>query len=59
MVKQTAGRDVLGNFAPKFAEDTDSDLAAFAATLMFPMGKPNDAYAQYFSGKSLACASHG
>lgn len=52
MVKQTAGRDALGNFAPKFAEDTDSDLAAFAATLMFPVGKPNDAYAQYFSGKS-------
>lgn len=30
----------------------DSDLAAFAATLMFPVGEPNDAYAQYFSGKS-------
>lgn len=40
MVKQTAGRDALGNFAPKFAEDTDSDLAAFAATLMFPVGEP-------------------
>lgn len=52
MVKQTAGRDALGNFAPKFAENTDSDLAAFAATLMFPVGEPNDAYAQYFSGKS-------
>lgn len=52
MVKQTAGRDALDNFAPKFAEDTDSDLAAFAATLMFPVGEPNDAYAQYFSGKS-------
>lgn len=46
MVKQTAGRDALDNFAPKFAEDTDSDLAAFAATLMFPVGEPNDAYAQ-------------
>ena len=30
----------------------DSELAAFAATLMFPVGEPNDAYAQYFSGKS-------
>ena len=30
----------------------DSDLAAFAAMLMFPVGEPNDAYAQYFSGKS-------
>ena len=30
----------------------DSELAAFAATLMFPVGEPNDAYAQYFSGRS-------
>ena len=55
MVKQTAGRDALGNFAPKFAENTDSELAAFAATLIFPVGEPNDAYAQYFSGKSWLC----
>lgn len=54
MVKQTAGRDALGNFAPKFAEDTDSDLAAFAATLMFPVGEPNDAYAQYNGNAQLA-----
>lgn len=52
MVKQTAGHDTLGAFAPKFAEDTNSDLVAFAATLMFPVGEPNDAFAQYFSGKS-------
>lgn len=30
----------------------DSELAVFAATLMFPVGEPNDAYAQYFSGRS-------
>ena len=30
----------------------DEDAKAFAATLMFPLGAPNEAYAQYFSGRS-------
>lgn len=41
-------KEVWGDEAPA----DDSELAAFAATLMFPVGEPNDAYAQYFSGKS-------
>lgn len=28
------------------------ELSRYAQTLMFPVGKPNDAYAKYFSGKS-------
>lgn len=27
-------------------------LEEFAETLIFPVGQPNDAYAQYFSGRS-------
>lgn len=30
----------------------NATLDQFAATLMFPVGEPNDAYAQYFSGRS-------
>lgn len=40
MAKVTAGREALGEFAPKFA------------TPLFPIGKPNDAYAEYFKGQS-------
>ena len=32
--------------------DGDKDLAAFARTMIFPVGEPNDAYARYFSGRS-------
>ena len=30
-----------------------ADAAAFAAATAFPLGKPNDAYAAYFSGRSF------
>ena len=34
-------------------EETSEDtLAAYAATIFFPIGAPNDGYAKYFSGKS-------
>ena len=32
--------------------DPNATLDQFAATLMFPVGEPNDAYAPYFSGRS-------
>ena len=89
-IKQTAGRDQLGDFAPKFAElnddvlfgevwsrtdrlglrdrslvtitslisqgITDSSLTyhlqAFQRQMIFPVGEPNTAYAQYFTGNS-------
>ena len=47
-VKQTAGRDSLGEFAPKFAELNDN--GKFGG--MFGLGEPNTAYAQYFIGNS-------
>ena len=57
MVKQTAGRDSLGEFAPKFAELNDDVLYADEEGKeehggMFGMGEPNTAYAQYFVGNS-------
>ena len=97
-VKQTAGRDQLGGFAPKFAELNDDVLfgevwkdeecspadtgegsgiaggdgpaaggsmsgrsrAAFEREMLFPIGAPNDAYAQYFTGNSyLSVLSSG
>ncbi|MDE6105232.1 MAG: cupin domain-containing protein [Clostridia bacterium] len=33
-------------------KNLNGDLAAYAKTLMFPVGAPNDAYAQYFKGQS-------
>ena len=57
MVKQTAGRDSLGNFAPKFAELNDKEVYADDDTNethggMLGMGEPNTAFAQYFIGNS-------
>lgn len=41
--KQTAGRDSLGEFAPKFAQLNDD--------VLFGLGSENSAYAKYFVGK--------
>lgn len=68
-IKQTAGRDQLGTFAPKFAELNDDILfgevwnedisckdkdekTTFQREMIFPIGEPNTAYAQYFTGNS-------
>lgn len=32
--------------------EKDAQLAAYASTLSFPIGEPNDAYAKWFSGRS-------
>lgn len=45
---QKAGRDSLGEFAPKFAELNDD--AKFGG--IFGLGEPNTAYAKYFTGNS-------
>lgn len=42
--KQTAGRESLGEFAPKFAQLNDD--------VLFGLGGENSAYAKYFVGKS-------
>lgn len=34
------------------AASLDNDLEKYAQTIMFPIGKPNDAYARYFVGQS-------
>ena len=44
-VKQTAGHNQLGEFAPEFAH-LNNDI------LIFPVGKLNEAYAKYFVGQS-------
>lgn len=49
-IKQTAGQDALDEFAPKFAKLNDDILFA---SMLFPIGQPNDGFAQYFSGKSF------
>lgn len=56
MVTQTAGRDQLGNFSPKFAQLNDAvevykDDPGVSGG-MFGLGQPNDTYAQYFIGQS-------
>lgn len=64
-VKQTAGREQLGDFAPQFAALNDDVLfgevwsrtdklakEAFQREMIFPIGEPNTAYAQYFIGNS-------
>ena len=53
-IVQTAGRDQLGEFAPKFAEETSADdaKARFQQEMVFPIGEPNTAYAKYFTGNS-------
>lgn len=35
------------------SQNPNADAAAFAATTAFPLGRPNDAYAAYFSGRSF------
>ena len=39
-IVQTAGRDQLGEFAPKFAEETSADdaKARFQQEMIFPIG---------------------
>ena len=54
-VKQTAGRETLGEFAPKFAELNDDAADAKAKhqnEMVFPIGAPNDGFAKYFIGQS-------
>lgn len=70
-VKQTAGRDQLGQFAPKFAQLNDDVLfgevwsredngrMAHENSMFFPIGQPNDAYAQYFVGQSYLAPVSG
>ena len=55
-IVQTAGRNALGKFAPEFAHFNDDVLLgmrAHAKEMVFPIGAPNDGFAQYFSGKSF------
>lgn len=50
MKKQTAGRDVLGEFAPEFAklnDDVKEEHGGF-----FGIGEPNTEFAKYFVGNS-------
>ena len=66
-IAQTAVREPLGGFAPTFAHlnddvlfgevwneeaETLSEKEQYQNTIFFPIGAPNDAYAQYFSGQS-------
>ena len=52
-IKQTAGREALGEFAPKFAELNAADAKAKHQNEMgFPIGAPNDDFAKYFIGQS-------
>lgn len=56
-IKQTAGRTALGEFAPKSAELNDemvgmNEKTAHEKSMPFPIGQPNDAFAQYFTGQS-------
>ena len=51
-IVQTAGRDQLGDFAPECAHFNDDAKAAHEASMVFPIGAPNDAFAQYFTGQS-------
>lgn len=66
-IVQTAGRTQLGEFAPEFAHlnddilfgevwteasNTDDAKARFQQEMIFPIGEPNTAYAQYFTGDS-------
>ena len=66
-IVQTAGRNQLGEFAPMFAHLNDdvlfgevwneetpalTDKDRYQNTVFFPIGAPNDAYAQYFIGQS-------
>ena len=44
-------KEVWADDAPADS-DGDKDLAAFARTMIFPGGEPNDAYARDFSGRS-------
>ena len=51
-IVQTAGRNALGKFAP-FNDDVLLGMRAHAKEMVFPIGAPNDGFAQYFSGKSF------
>ena len=67
-ILQTAGQTQLGDFAPQFAELNDKvlfgpevwndstlslhDRERFQQEMIFPIGEPNMAYAQYFVGNS-------
>lgn len=37
---------------PSESADPQAEAEAFAKTMFFPLGEPNDAYAQYFTGRS-------
>ena len=47
-IKQTVGRNTLGDFAPKFAALNDDGKCGGP----FGLGEPNTAYAKYFVGNS-------
>ena len=67
-IVQTAGQTQLGDFVPQFAELNDKvlfgpevwndstlslhDRERFQQEMIFPIGEPNTAYAQYFVGNS-------
>ncbi len=59
-IVQTAGRNALGdNLAKEVWETGEGDLPyedeamrAHAKSMVFPIGAPNDAFAQYFIGQS-------
>lgn len=40
-------------WADGVATDGDDGMAAYASTMFFPVGKPNDGFAQYFTGRSF------
>lgn len=66
-ITQTAGRKDLGDFSPMFAHLNDDVLFGevwneetpeltekdkYQNSIFFPIGEPNDAFAQYFDGQS-------
>lgn len=51
--KQNAERKKSDTFAPEISEGNENAMAKHAASMVFPIGNPNDGFAQYFSGKSF------
>ena len=46
-------KEVWTEDADAAADAADAAMAAHAASMVFPIGAPNDGYAQYFSGRSF------
>lgn len=51
-IKRTADKNSSGEFVPKSTAFNDAK-SKHAASMVFPIGQPNDDFAQYFSGKSF------